>query len=55
MQLATYRLAYGSVCPNQSQTNETITELWVCCSVKNTIPNHVANIDSTHHLNDLIK
>ena len=31
--------------PNQSQTDETITELWVCYSLKNTIPEHVANID----------
>ena len=38
----------GSAGPNQSQTNETITELWVCYSNKNTIPKHAANIGSTH-------
>ena len=55
MQLASYRWACGSAGPNQSQTNETITELWVWHSVKNTIPKQVGNIvGSTHHLNDLI-
>ena len=47
MQLASYRWACGSAGANQSQTNETITELWVWYSVKHTIP-------STHHLNDPI-
>ena len=44
MQLASYRWACGSAGPKQSQTNETMTETWVCYSVKNTIPKHVANI-----------
>ena len=41
-QLASYRWACVSAGPNQSQTNETIIELWVSYSVKNTIPKHVA-------------
>ena len=39
--------------PNQSQTNETITELWVCYSVKNTIRKTYGK-HSTHHLNGLM-
>ena len=41
MERATYRLTCGSAGPNQSQTNERITEFWVSYSVKNTIPKHV--------------
>ena len=39
--LESYRWACGSAGPNQSQANETITELWVSYSVKNTIPKDV--------------
>ena len=55
-QLASYRWACVSAGPTQSQTNETLTELRVWHSVKNTIPkHHVGNIaGSTYHLNDLI-
>ena len=42
MQLASHRWACGSAGPNQSQAYETITELWVFYSVKNTIPKYVA-------------
>ena len=47
MQLASCRWACGSAGLNQIQTSETITELWVCYSVKNTIPRNVANIEYT--------
>ena len=38
-----------------TKTNATITDLWLCYSVKNTIHKHVAILKhSTHHLNDLM-
>ena len=48
MQLAIYRWACWSACANQRKTNETITELRVWHSVKNTFPKLMGNIAGTH-------
>ena len=49
------RLACGSASPDQRETNETITKLWLCYSVKNAIRKHVAiPKHTTHYRNDLM-